>query len=192
MEKPKYTLKTNEAVMQSPKQATWFKVIKIIALLLVAGILIGSVFAHKNLFMEMPIIVRILVVLFIVGVIVVSMRKKDTPSPMELQFYNNQLVLYRPMKVYSGQKARREMNTMKYTEITDCVYKTKSQRIDIYGSVKATWYQFYKNGQMAKSPTSDRYVKDTLLFFRTNFATDVDFKKEIEEHSPIRVRVENV
>lgn len=177
--------------MQSPKQSTAMKVVKIVTVLLIAGILIGSLFAHKNLFMAMPVIVRVLIVLLVIGVLILVLRKKDTESPMELQFYNNHLVLYRPMKYYSGQKARQELNTIKYNEVTDCVYKAKTQRLEIYGSVQATWYQYYKNGKMAQSPTSDRYVKDTIVFFRTNFAKDIDFKKEIESHSTIKVRVEN-
>lgn len=190
MEKPKYVLKLDEAVLRSKKQSGAFQVMKFTTLFLILGMIVVSLFIRKNLFFQFPMALRILILVWVVVIVAMLFRKEDTHSPLELQFYNNQLVVYRPQKYYTAQKSRREVNTIKYTEITDCVYKRKTQRVEIYGSVNATWYQFYQNGKMAKTPTSERYVKDTITYFRTNYVSDIDFKQEIESHSPIKVRVE--
>lgn len=110
---------------------------------------------------------------------------------MELQFYDDHLVLYLPKRYFSNRVTRKQIGTMKYSDITKCVYKTKSQRIHIYGDGHAVWYNYKKDGTLPVKPTKDHYFTEGLFYFNTSLATDIDFKKEIEEHSPLKVIIEN-
>ena len=80
---------------------------------------------------------------------------------------------------------------MLYSDIKSCVYKVLSKRVHIYGNVMATWYNFNKDGVIPATPTYNKFVSDTLCYFSTRCATNVDFKSEIESHSPIEVIIEN-
>lgn len=80
---------------------------------------------------------------------------------------------------------------MKYSEITKYVLKTQSQRVHLYGNGTSTWYKYKQDGSISPKPTQVRTYKGGLIYFNIQFATDVDFVKEIEEHSPIKVIIEN-
>lgn len=125
------------------------------------------------------------------GVAFVGNKKENVPSPMELQFFDDHLVLYLPKRYYSKHVTRMEINQMRYADITKCVYKAKSQRIHLYGSGTSTWYNYKTDGTLPQTPTQVRNYTDGLIYFNTQLATDVDFKTEIESHSPIKVIVEN-
>lgn len=118
-------------------------------------------------------------------------EERKYTSPIELQFYDDYLVLYRPKRYYSKKVTRMEINKMMYSDINRCVYKAKSRRIQIYGNVSATWYNYDANGMVSQTPSYNRVVTDTLCYFSTRCANDIDFKNIIEANSPIRVTVEN-
>jgi hypothetical protein len=61
--------------------------------------------------------------------------------------------------------------------------------MDIYGVVEATFYKYDKNGNLASTPCKHKTV-DSISVFYTVFEPNIDFVKEIEEHSPIKVQFE--
>lgn len=191
MDNPKYVIKTNEAALECVKQNNAIHIFRIGVLIVAAIVLIGSFVFQENLMSEFSWTTRCLLIVIVVAALLLGRKKKDVPSPIELQFYNDFLILYRPKRIYNKKVARMEINKMRYSEIKKCVYKSKLQRVHIYGTVYATWYNYDNQGVISKVPTYDRVVEDTLCYFSTLFATDIDFKKEIEEHSPIKVIVEN-
>ena len=113
------------------------------------------------------------------------------PSPMELHFYNDYLVLYLPKRYYSRKVTRKQINTMKYSEISKCVLKNKSNRIQIYGNGNSVWYNYKKDGSIPSKPTEERRFTEGMIYFNIQFASHIDFKEEIESHSPLKVIVEN-
>lgn len=191
MENPNYVIKTNEAVLVPTKQSSGFTFLKTGVWIVVAVIVIGSLLFQDNLFSELSWTARVLLIVLAFGVTFLGGKKEYTPSPMELQFFDDRLVLYLPKRYYSKSVTRMEINQMKYSEITKCVYKTKSQRIHLYGNGTSTWYNYKADGTIPKTPTQVRNYHAGLIYFNTQFATDVDFKTEIENHSPIQVIVEN-
>lgn len=164
--------------------------IKVTIWVILAIILLASFVFRENIFSELNWTARCLLFALAIGTCFIGPKKVNTPSPIELQFYDSYLVLYRPKRYYSPKVTRCEINTMKYSDITKCLYKAESQRIHFYGTVDAKWFNFDKTGAMSKTPTYDRVVRDTLLYISTR-CSDVDFVSEIEAHSPIRVTVEN-
>lgn len=191
MDKPNYVLKTDEAVLVPVNQGSGLKILKTGVWIVVAVIVIGSFIFQTNLFPEISWTARCLLIVLAVGVTFLGGKKSDIPSPIELQFYDSYLVIYRPKRYYSKRVTRMEINKIPYSDITKCVYKSKSKRLHIYGNVDATWYNYNDEGVVSSTPTYNRTVTDTLCYFSTRCAPDVDFKSEIEAHSPIKVIIEN-
>lgn len=190
MENPNYVLKTYEAVLMPKNQSKGVEFLKIGVWVVILIIVIGSLIFGNNLFSELSWTAKVLLVILAIVVTCVSSKQENVPSPMELQFYDDYLILYRPKRYYSRRVTRMEINRMQYSEITRCVFRIQSQRIHIYGDVAATWYDYDRNGRIPKVPTYNRMVTDTMCCFSTRCATDVDFKSIIEAYSPIRVIVE--
>ena len=191
MDKPNYVLKTNEAVLMPKEQSNSYIFIKKGVLIIVAILILGSLIFQENLFFELSWTARVILIVLAVVFLFFGEKKIDVPSPIELQFYDEYLILYRPKRYYSKKVTRMEFNKMLYTDITRCIYKANSQRLHIYGNVAATWYNYDANGVVPSTPTYNRMVTDTLCYMSTRCAPDVDFKSEIESHSPIQVLVEN-
>lgn len=125
------------------------------------------------------------------AILLYSPKKEYKPSEMELQFYDDKLILYRPRRYYDESTTRKEFCEMKYSDITECVFKTRSCRIHIYGDGVTTWYNMKKDGNFPEQPSKANRYKKGLVYFSTRCATDVDLVKEIEAHSPLRVSIEN-
>lgn len=183
--------KTNEAVLIPTNQSRGITFLKTGVWIVVAVIVLGSLLFQDNLFSELSWTARVLLFVLALGVTFLGGKKEYVPSPMELQFFEDHLVLYLPKRYYSKHVTRMEINQMKYSEITKCVYKSKSQRIHLYGKGTSTWYNYKADGTIPQTPTQVRNCTAGLLYFNTKFAIDVDFKTEIEKHSPIQVIVEN-
>lgn len=173
------------------RQNSGFTFLKTGVWIVVVVIVLGSLLFQDNLFLELSWTARVLLIVLAFGVTFLGGKKEYAPSPMELQFFDDHLVLYLPKRYYSKRVTRMEINQMKYSEITKCVYKTKSQRIHLYGNGTSTWYNYEADGTIPQTPTQVRNFTAGLIYFNTQLATNVDFKTEIENHSPIHVIVEN-
>lgn len=191
MEKPNYVLKTNEAVLFPKEQSKGFVVLKTGVAVVILVIIVGSLLFQENLFAQLSWTPRVLLITLVIGVLTMNGRKEYGPSPMELQFFDEYLILYLPKRYYNKRVTRMEINKMKYSEISKCVYKAESQRIHLYGDGISTWYNYKKDGTIPQTPTKVNEYKDGLIYFGTRLAVDVDFKQEIEAYSPIKVIVEN-
>jgi hypothetical protein len=111
------------------------------------------------------------------------------PSPCELWFYDDYLVQYCERRYYNKRNIRREYYKFYYKDISRCVYRTVVNKIDIYGVVEATFYKYDMNGNLPSLPVKHKTV-DSISVFYTVFEPNIDFVKEIEEHSPIKVQFE--
>ena len=191
MDNANYILKTNEAVLMPTKNNRGRKFLKVCVWILVAIIIIVSFIFHDNIFADMNWSTRILLIVLAMTFGFYNGKKEYTPSPMELQFYDDYLVLYLPHRYLDDRETRKQINIMKYSDITKCVYKSKSTRVQIYGDGQSTWYKYKKDGSLPEKPTKDRFVTNGMIYFNTCLATDVDFIKEIEKHSPLKVIIEN-
>ena len=134
--------------------------------------------------------VRIFLIILAIGFGFYGGKKEYMPSPMELQFFDDYLVLYLPKRYYSNKVTRKQINMMKYSEISKCVFKIQSKRIQIYGNRKSEWYNYKKDGTLPSKPTEERSFTQGMIYFNTQFATEIDFKQEIENHSPLQVIIE--
>ena len=190
MDKPNYVLKINEAVLMPKEVSRGKRILKTCVWIIVGIIVLGSFIFQDNLLAELSWPSKIFLIVLAIGFGFYGDKKEYTPSPMELQFFDDYLVLYLPKRYYSNRVTRKEINTMKYADITKCVYKSKSNRIHLYGNGTSVWYN-YKNGTLPEKPTENRTFTQGLIYFNTSLAPEVDFVGEIERNSPLRVIIEN-
>lgn len=187
----KYVLKANEAILVPIKPSKIPSVVRKGVVAVWAAILLFSLLIGENLLNEMNGITLVMLVGLSLTALLYSPKKEYQPSEIELQFYDDKLILYRPQCYYDESTTRREICELRYCDITECLFKARSCRIHIYGDGVITWYNMKKDGTFPEKPSKVKHFKKGLLFFSTRCAADIDFVKEIEAHSPLRVNVEN-
>lgn len=188
---PNYILKTNEAVLVPYFDNTILKVLNIFTLSIVALISLVSIVYKENFFLEMSVLGKITIGLIILAVLICNIKKKEVPSPIELQFYDDYFILYLPKRYYSKRVTRKEVNKMMYSDISKCVYKANAQRIHIYGNGSFEFYNYNKKeGTVPQIPTKIGNYQNGLLYFNTSYCSDINIVDEISKHSPIKVNVE--
>lgn len=121
-----------------------------------------------------------------------SGKSEEISIPAELQFYNDYLILFISNKYYSKKLSRREYFKIEYKDVSKCKFlaNSPSKRIHIYGNVHAVWYNLNEDGSLPQQPTYDRTVNGTLIYFTTFQNENINFVREIEEHSPLKVEIE--
>ena len=115
---------------------------------------------------------------------------EKVPSEMELQFYDDYLVVFRDKHYYSNSVIRREYDKFAYSDIKRIQFRTVTKRINIFGIVEGIWYNYQKDGSLPQTPTYHK-TTDSICYFYTDFASNVDFVSEIETHCPVKVTVDN-
>lgn len=188
---PIYIVSVNETALKPVNDSSIKRVIRKASWITLALILITSIILRHNFITSFSVSTKILLALIIMNLFTMRVKKEGVPSPMEIQFFDEYLIIYRPKRYYNEKKTRMEINKIMYNSITRCLYKKKSKRIHIYGDVIAKWYDFDKYGNVAQTPSYDRVVKETFVYFVTTFMDVAKVIKEIEEHSPLKFEIEN-
>lgn len=82
---------------------------------------------------------------------------------------------------------------MKYSDITKVKYlpNTSNKRFQIYGNGHSLHYDVKKDGSLSIQPSRDKMFEEGMIYFSTNLNQNIDFIKEIEEHSPLKVEIDN-
>lgn len=189
-EQPNYVLKFNETDSKKVKDSNYF--IKKTVVIIIVAIVIFSIIFGSNLFLELSWVARILLISLALGVLFTG-KKEDVPSPAELRFYDNYLVLFLHRKYYSERSIQQQYMKMKYNDITKVKYlpNTSNKRFQIYGNGHSILYDVQKDGSVSKQPSWDKIFEEGMIYFSTNLNQNIDFIKEIEEHSPLKVEIDN-
>lgn len=192
MDNPNYVLKFNEGVLMPVEgKPAWSWLSKVTAVL--AGIIvIGSIIFRENLFMELNWSARILLLVLIAQTFLFRQKTSRQPSPIEIRFYEDYLVVYREKRYYDRKISRKEYNKFYYKDISKCQYRTGIKSITIYGAIEGIWYEYNKDGTLPEEPTYHRTTQEGMCYFYTTFANDIDIVSEIESHSTIKVMLENI
>lgn len=158
----------------------------------IIGILVlGLLFFEDNLFAEVNWTARILLTVIALGVTFKGEKTDYCPSPIEIQFYDDYFVIFSPARYYDRWETRQQIQRMNYQHVSRCVYDMRNTCIKIYGKGNSTWYKYKKDGTLPDKPTKVNDFSEGMFYFDTRLATDVDFIKEIETHSPLKITVEN-
>ena len=179
MENAKYVLKMEEGVLIPSEASVKTRFLRFAIGGIAIIIVLGSILFGENLFIELNWLVQILFIGLFIKFVVLGEKKIDTPSPMEIHFYEDYLVLYRPKIYCSKNLIRREYNTMKYNLITRIKYMKNERQFHIYGQVIGKHYKYLKDGSVDIVPHYDRTVDDGFVFFNTR-CTSVNDEQVIE------------
>ena len=189
MENPIYVLKTNEsawAPTQNAKQVVFAK--KAVRIILVV-LLLGSFVFGDNLFGELSLMPKVLLIAIFLGTWFAKAKEK-VAKPFEIRFYEDYLVLYREKRYYSTKVSRQEFDKFMYKDIEKIVYRTDTHRINIYGMVEGIWYEYKRDGSLPEKPSYHK-TTDSLAYFYTNEAPDVDFVEVFEKYTPVKVTIQD-
>ncbi|MDO4391695.1 MAG: hypothetical protein Q4C11_01155 [Clostridium sp.] len=189
-QQPNYVLKFNETDSRKVKDRNYY--IKKAVVIIIAIIVIFSIIFGENLFLELSWTARILLIAIALGILFTG-KKEDVPSPAELRFYDDYLLLFLERKYYSEKSIKQEYLKMKYSDITKVKYlpNTSNKRFQIYGNGHSLHYDVKKDGSLSIQPSRDKMFEEGMIYFSTNLNQNIDFIKEIEEHSPLKVEIDN-
>ena len=190
MESLLYCLKMDEAVLvpkEGYRKIEWFKKA---VWIVVAVIVLASFVFRSNIFAELSWTARLLLIFMAIGTLFIN-TWIDTPSPVEIQFYETYLIVFRPKFQFTSRIIREEINIFRYSEITKVLYKKRSNRLHIYGNVSVKYTNYDSNGIKGEKPTEEKTVDEGGVWIRLHFADNIDIVSEIESHSPLHVTVEN-
>ena len=180
MSEPKYILKANERVLIPKNNSFALYIVKKALWIIIAVLVIASLALRVNLFSEMSLGIKCL----FVGLVILVIYKggnKPQPSPFEMRFYEDYLVIYREKHYYDRKTSKMEYNKMYYTDIRDCDFNKKIERVTLHGVVEGTWYNYKKDGTLPQEPNYHK-TTDSQCYFYTTFAQNIDIVAEIEQH----------
>lgn len=186
---PKYVLKFNESAWIPKKNTKQILLLKRFVWGAVAVCLIGSFLFKDNLFWELSFYAKATLIGLFFGTLFVNARAKG-PKPLEIRFYEDYLVLYRENRYYNPKMSRMEYNKFMYKDIKEIRYRPETHRINIYGVVEGKWYTYNKDGSLPQKPSYHK-TTDSLSYFYTNEAPEIDFVAEFEKYTPVKVTIEN-
>ena len=165
----------------SPGQAILKKVIIGIFVLF----LILLLFKGKELLKELGL--PVLVILIGLGVWFVSHKKELVADPVEIRFYDTEMVIYKPKYAQTETRVIEEYKTFPYDKVKECRYSASSQMLEIFGEGHLLQYKFRPDGTKEEIPYKD-FDTDTLIdHIWLRFAEEKDIPGVIEEKSPIEV-----
>ncbi len=193
MQNPKYVLQIDEGVLMPKKIKDKSDYIRYAVGGIVILLILGSIVLGENLFKELGVLPQIFLVGLVFRFLILGESKIDTPSPIEILFFEDYLIVYRPKRYYSRRVTRREYNLMKYKEITRIKYRSDVRRFHIYGTIEGKFYNFGKDGMLETNPSYNRLVKDTMEYFSTRCTNDDDehIMKTLETYIPLKIDIQH-
>lgn len=190
MNSPNYVLKINEGELVPKKENSSDNPFKLVVLIIIGIIILGTIIFGENLFKEMSWTSRILLISLFIGICFKGEGSHRVPSPMEIQFYEDCLIVYREKRYINKRLYRKEYDKFFYKDIKKCEYRTRTKKVNIFGIVEGIWYDYNKDGSLPDKPSYHK-TTDSSSYFYTIYAQEVDFVAEFEKHSPIKVVVED-
>lgn len=188
MKEPNYILKFNDGVLIPKHESIAQDIIKLLLkICAVIFILLILVFGFEVI-KEIPSLTWICL-LSAAGYLVKQGGCERKPVPCELWFYDDYMVQYYERMYYDKRNIQKEYHKFYYADISKCLYRTVVHKIDIFGQLESEFYKYKKDGTVEKEPYR-HYKGESISVFYTVLEPDIDFVKEIETHSPIKVTFE--
>ena len=185
---PSYIIKAQSAELIPKELSKIDALVKKLVKVIIILIILFSLFFRENLFFELSWTARI--ILIVLAVTCVFQGGSDyKPYPMEIRFYEDYMEFFFEERYCSKKLQRQELYTMSYDK-TRIVYERRDKALKVYGDANHKMYNYDKNRNLPETPSKVKDYEDGLFVVFTQFSPEIDFVKEIEEHSPIKVVVE--
>lgn len=180
----------NDGRMAPKNDSKAYEIIKKIFIVFLVALIGGSLLFGEFLFANESVPVCICVV-FVAGYLIRNGGHERVECPSQLQFYDEYMVFYVPRHHIKAGKDRMEIQKIFYKDVTECQFRTNTRKMVIYGMVEETYYGYDKKGNIQKAPCFHKQY-DGMIKFYTVFDFEHDFKKIIEENSPLRVEYQTL
>lgn len=174
-----------EAVL--PPDSWQYALIKRLYFSVIAALIGGSFIFKDNLFLEISMGARILLVIGGLAIFFHGSREDRVPSSLQIKFYRDCLVLYRERRVYSRKNIRMEYDRFLYDQGLTMTYDVRNKKITISGMVHGTWYQYDKSGELKKKPYLDHQTKGFRYFY--TYLDERDIIEILNQYTPFTVQI---
>lgn len=109
-------------------------------------------------------------------------------EPVLIQLHTDYIVVYRECFHYDKTNPRMQLERFRYGDITKVTWSKAHKELIICGVAEVEATDYDQKGELILD--SERTsIETTKCVIGTEYMTDIDFKKEIEEHTPLTVEV---
>ena len=185
-----YVLSVNETAFVAKTNTSPLEKMKPIIIGIIIVLIAGSFVFEENLFSELSLISKVI----LLGLLITVLRIKTTekqPSQLDIYFYDDKMVMYRKCIYRTKKVSRKEYYTIKYDDITKSEIRPIVDKVSFYCTYDGLFYNYNSDGTVNTVPSYNKRVKNGICFFYYDFDKNRDFAKEIEEHSPLKVIIED-
>lgn len=191
MNNPKYIFKTYDAELRKEETNKGISIVKKVVWTIVGIIIIASIIFQENIFMGLSSTSRVFLILLVLYTFSMGSKTIWVRTPIELQFFDECLIIYRPNYLYDKKNTRREFNTIKYSEISSILYIEESKRININGTVKALWYTIDAQGNVSDLPMYNKRVENGMQCIEGRFMENLDILDILKKYTNIKIETKN-
>ena len=110
--KPNYMIRSDEAVLRLVYDNKTFRLIVDILSIMSGLLLIGSIFFFKFSWFD-----NVFFILFVICLNFIGNKRHKVPSPLEIRFYDDYLVLYKEKHYYDPKTSNMEFYKIYYKDI---------------------------------------------------------------------------
>lgn len=186
---PNYVLRTNEAILNPHSQPKGEKNFRWAVLTAIALLMLYSFITGNNLFSALPWFGWVGLGLVVIRAIF-RPKPSNNSSRMEIRFFDDGIVLYQTRRNPAKQITRKQLTAFMYDNIAQVTHKKENKLIQILGAGTSVWYDSDSQGNLPETPTKKQSFSKALVQFSTTLAPELDFVQEIEDHSPLKVVIE--
>ncbi len=183
MDSPKYVIKTHETVSMPMGNNQPFATLKILVWVIIAMIALGSLVFDNNFFFEISWTARVMLVSLVIGFGFWKPKSENIASPIEIQFYDDYLVVFREKRYYDRKVSRKEYNKFFYSDISKIDYDYRTRRLNLVGKIDAMWFNYNKDGSVPQNPSYHRVVDGGICYFYVNDNDEDTILKCLEEYT---------
>ena len=186
---PNYVLRANELAWEPLSNCKTVRFVKKAVYIILAVIIFGSLLLGENLFSELSFPAKVLLIVLCIKVLITKETDR-VPCPFEIWFYDEYLIIYREKRYYDPKNIQKEYIKICYDGVRK-VQLNEHHRLTFYGVVEAKAYKYRKDGTLPNKPCHHK-ITDSMDYFYTSAAPEVDFVAEIERHTPLKVQIQAV
>ena len=191
MNEPKYVFKTYDAELRKEETNKGISILKKVVWIIVGIIIVASIIFQENIFMGLSSTARVFLILLILYTFSMGSKTIWVRTPIELQFFDECLIIYRSNYLYNKKNTRREFNTIKYDKISKILFREESKRININGGVESTWYAIDAQGNVSDSPMYNKKEENGMQCIEGRFMENLEILEVLEKYTNTKVEIEN-
>lgn len=129
-----------------------------------------------------------LVILISLGVWFMSHKKELVADPVEISFYETEMVIHKPKYAQTETRVIEEYKTFPYDKVKECRYSSSSEMLMICGKGHLLQYKYKSDGTKDETPYKEMDLESLSDHLWLHFALKDDIPGCIEANSPIHVQ----